>query len=147
MELEIVIYTAAYEPKVRAFLQENVEEECLAGPLFDPAEFEAPGAFWLWVDGNNQVRGTVGLSQDGEVKRYCMHREFRDRGFGQTLLNEALTQAERSGIVARLRTRPAKAHAAVHIFHKVGFVRLLSFANGKILMEKSIERRTPGSSP
>lgn len=81
------------------------------------------GSVWL-VDGDDQLRGSLGLTVDaavGRVRWFVLAPELRGRGLGRSLIAELVAEARAAG-ARRLELETFSAlRAAAQIYRGVGF--------------------------
>jgi GNAT superfamily N-acetyltransferase len=85
-----------------------------------------PERIWVATSGE-EIVGLASLIQDGEqaeVEPIVVSSQHRGRGIGQELLNHAIEQAKRSGVLC-LSVKPvARNEEAISFFYDAGFKTL-----------------------
>jgi ribosomal protein S18 acetylase RimI-like enzyme len=82
------------------------------------------GAVWL-VDGDDQLRGALGLTDEGEgagrVRWLVLDRSLRGRGLGRSLVAELLDEARGAGMRRLTLETFSELTAAARIYRDAGF--------------------------
>jgi len=85
------------------------------------------GGFWIAVDDNDKVIGTLGLQKrennTGILKKFFVHKDYRGKVFGiaTQLYNELLTHAKKEGMNSIILDTPSVAARSHSFYKKAGF--------------------------
>lgn len=105
------------------------------------------GQFWV-IYNNNRIIGCIGLrnldekKKIGELKRFYILPEMQGLGFGKSLLELLIKNAEKSYDYIRLDTS-SKSEKAIHLYEKYGFYYIERYNNdlyAELFMEKKFRK-------
>jgi ribosomal protein S18 acetylase RimI-like enzyme len=88
--------------------------------------FTANGHFWVLVDTNNKIIGSVALkdlgNNEGELLRMCVSPDHRRKGLGNYLVQHLLAYALSHHFQRVSLTTPSSNTSAIQMYLKAGFV-------------------------
>ena len=84
-----------------------------------PYHYPYPGGFWIKVI-DNDIVGFVGLTSEGEGKRFCVMQGHHGKGYGDELCQHLITQGELNGLDRIYGSTGRKEHA-INVYLRNGF--------------------------
>lgn len=122
--IALILYLQNYDNKVDLSLEQQPDMNAI--PRY---YFETGGNFWIVVNDEDLVVGTIGFlvkGKTGVLKKFFVHPDYRgrDKGVSTPLYDKLIETAKEKELDAIVLDTPANCHAAHRFYEKKGFVRI-----------------------
>lgn len=124
--ISLILYLQNYENKVDVSLEEQPDIQDI-----ESSYLNAGGGFWIAVNEEDDVVGTLGLMNKhgvcGVLKKFFVMPEYRGKNFGisSALFERLMEHAKRCQLHQIVLDTPASCHRAHGFYRKMGFREIL----------------------
>lgn len=153
MNLKIVEYKKNLQSdnNIREFISDILFNEFDQNKTYERPDLDDLGCYvdkknklWLLISENCAVIGTIAiLSQDeytAKIKRFYIHKNYRNRGWGERLFNKALFFCKRQKVKKIILNNDSlKMKQAYSFYIKHGFKEIFKREDGYVTMELKLK--------
>jgi len=152
--IKIIEYNAnlKLDKKIKKFITEILFIEFKQPKKFDRPDLQdfsiykkLNGMFWLLIDENNDVVGTIAIKRDdsnnsfGILKRFYVDKQLRNKGLGSKLFNKVIDFCKINKIdIIKLNNDSIKMSSGNSFYIKKGFKEIIKRKDGYVSMELKI---------